>query len=39
VSSDMPTDYFGDEVAARYDETLGRWCEAEVVGATVVFLA
>jgi SAM-dependent methyltransferase len=32
-------DYFGESVAARYDEELGRWGEPEVVGPAVDFLA
>jgi SAM-dependent methyltransferase len=35
----MPTDYFGEEVAARYDETSDDMFEAAVVGATTDFLA
>jgi SAM-dependent methyltransferase len=35
----LPEDYFGEEVAARYDETLGRWGDPEVVKAAVDFLA
>src|SRR5919201_5864394 len=35
----MPVDHFGDDVAARYDEGLGRWGEPEVVEQTVDFLA
>ena len=35
----MPEDYFGEAVAARYDETLGRWGEPEAVEPAVDFLA
>ena len=35
----MPEDYFGEDVAARYDETLGSWGDPEVVGPAVDFLA
>jgi SAM-dependent methyltransferase len=35
----MPEDYFGEAVAARYDETLGRWGDPEVVEPAVDFLA
>jgi SAM-dependent methyltransferase len=35
----LPEDYFGEAVAARYDETLGSWGDPEVVKATVDFLA
>lgn len=35
----MPTDWFGERVAARYDEWLGEWGDPERVGATVDFLA
>jgi SAM-dependent methyltransferase len=35
----MPTDYFGEEVAARYDETSDDMFEAAVVKATTDFLA
>ncbi|MEX0675273.1 MAG: class I SAM-dependent methyltransferase [Gaiellaceae bacterium] len=35
----MPEDYFGDNVAARYDETLGSWGDPEVVEPAVDFLA
>jgi SAM-dependent methyltransferase len=35
----MPEDYFGEDVAARYDETLGSWGHPEVVERTVDFLA
>jgi len=35
----MPTDYFGEEVAARYDETSDDMFEAAVVEATTDFLA
>ena len=35
----MPEDYFGEDVAARYDETLDRWGDLDVVEATVDFLA
>ena len=34
----MAEDYFGGDVAARYDEGLGRWGESEVVEQTVDFL-
>jgi SAM-dependent methyltransferase len=34
----VPVDYFGEDVAARYDETIGRWGDSEVVGAAVDFL-
>ncbi len=35
----MPEDYFGEEVAGRYDETLGSWGDPEVVEPAVAFLA
>src|SRR5207247_1378908 len=35
----MPNDYFGEEVAARYDETSDDMFEPGVVNATVDFLA
>ena len=35
----MPEDYFGEDVAARYDETLGGWGDREVVEPAVDFLA
>ena len=35
----MPEDYFGESVAARYDEELGSWGEPEVVEPAVGFLA
>src|SRR2546423_15322701 len=35
----MPEDYFGENVAARYDETLGSWGDPEVVEPAVDFLA
>jgi SAM-dependent methyltransferase len=35
----MPEDYFGGEVAERYDEFLGEWGDPDVVEATVDFLA
>jgi SAM-dependent methyltransferase len=35
----MPVDHFGEDVAARYDEGLGRWGDLDVVGPTVEFLA
>ena len=35
----MPEDYFGEQVAERYDQGLGRWGDPDVVGATVDFLA
>jgi SAM-dependent methyltransferase len=35
----MPEDHFGEDVAARYDQGLGHWGDAEVVAATVDFLA
>ena len=34
----MSTDYFGEDVAARYDETIGRWGDPEVVESAVDFL-
>jgi SAM-dependent methyltransferase len=35
----MLEDYFAGAVAEHYDETIGEWGDAEVVGATVDFLA
>ena len=35
----MPENHFGEEVAARYDESSGWMFDAELVGATVEFLA
>ena len=35
----MRKDYFGDDVAARYDETSGSMFDADVLGATVDVLA
>src|SRR5690349_11373806 len=35
----MPHDYFGEQVAARYDESVARFFEPEVLGPTVDFLA
>ena len=35
----MPTDYFGERVAERYDESLGEVAEPAVVESTVDFLA
>ena len=35
----MPEDYFGEDVAARYDEGLGTWGDPEVIESTVDFLA
>jgi SAM-dependent methyltransferase len=35
----MKTDYFGGEVAARYDDDLGDWGDPAVVSTTVDFLA
>ena len=35
----MPENHFGEEVAAHYDERLGRWGDSEVVGAAVDLLA
>jgi hypothetical protein len=35
----VPENYFGEDVAARYDEELGRWGDPDVVEATVDFLA
>jgi len=35
----VPEDYFGESVAARYDEELGSWGEPEVVEPAVGFLA
>jgi SAM-dependent methyltransferase len=35
----VPEDYFGEDVAARYDDTLGRWGDPDVVGPAVDFLA
>ena len=34
----MPKDYFGEDVAARYDETIGRWGDPDVIDSTVDFL-
>jgi SAM-dependent methyltransferase len=35
----VPEDYFGEEVAARYDGSAGEHFEPEVIEATVDFLA
>ncbi len=35
----VPEDYFGENVAASYDETLGNWGDPEVVEPAVDFLA
>ena len=35
----MSKDYFGEDVAARYDETIGRWGDSEVVEPAVDFLS
>ena len=35
---DVPADYFGDEVAAHYDKTLGRWGDPDVIEPAVDFL-
>jgi SAM-dependent methyltransferase len=35
----MPENHFGEDVAARYDEALGSWGEAETIEATVDSLA
>src|SRR5690242_17739992 len=35
----MGKNYFGEEVAARYDATIGDWGEPEVVEPAVAFLA
>ena len=35
----MPEDYFGEKVAARYDETLGAYGEPAVIDAAADFLA
>jgi SAM-dependent methyltransferase len=35
----VPEHYFGEDVAARYDETLGEWGDPRVVESTVEFLA
>jgi SAM-dependent methyltransferase len=35
----MPEDHFGEQVAARYDESSGEMFDPAVVGATVEFLA
>lgn len=37
--ADVKPDYFGEEVAARYDDGLGRWGDPETVAATADFLA
>jgi SAM-dependent methyltransferase len=37
--ADVKPDYFGEEVAARYDDGLGSWGDPEAVTATVDFLA
>jgi SAM-dependent methyltransferase len=34
----VPDDHFGEDVAARYDETIGRWGDPEIVGPAVDFL-
>jgi SAM-dependent methyltransferase len=35
----VPENYFGEDVAARYDEELGGWGDPEIIDATVDFLA
>jgi SAM-dependent methyltransferase len=35
----VPEDYFGEEIAARYDDELGPWGEREAVESAVDFLA
>jgi hypothetical protein len=35
----VPEDYFGEEVAARYDESIGEYAEPAAIDATVDFLA
>jgi SAM-dependent methyltransferase len=35
----VPVDYFGEDVAARYDETIGSWGDPDVVRPAVDFLA
>jgi hypothetical protein len=35
----VPENHFGDEVAARYDETLGRRGDPDVVEPAVAYLA
>jgi SAM-dependent methyltransferase len=34
----VPDDYFGEDIAARYDQTLGRWGDPEVVEPAVDLL-
>jgi SAM-dependent methyltransferase len=35
----VPENYFGEDVAARYDETIGEWSDPEVVAPAVALLA
>ena len=35
----VPEDYFGEDVAARYDEAIGRWGDPEIIEAAVDCLA
>lgn len=35
----MPEDYFGEDVPARYDETIGEYGESATIEASVGFLA
>ena len=35
----MPENYFGEDVAARYDETIGEWSDPELVEQAVELLA
>src|SRR6185312_8935681 len=35
----MPENYFGEEVAARYDEAIGEWSDPNVVEPAVALLA
>jgi hypothetical protein len=35
----VPEDYFGESVAARYDQELGNWSEPELVEPAVDLLA
>ena len=37
--ADVKHDYFGEEIASRYDDELGRWGDPERVDATARFLA
>jgi hypothetical protein len=37
-SEDVPHDYFGEPIAARYDSDLGEMADPQTVGATVDFL-